>query len=138
MIIRTYSDLIQLPTFEERFRYLQLNSSVGKETFGFDRYLNQNFYRSAEWKRIRDKVIIRDNGCDLGIEDRLIYGRVIIHHMNPVTDKDIVDLTSFLLNPEYLICVSHNTHNAIHYGNEDLLMKGPVIRTKNDTCPWKQ
>lgn len=138
MIIRTYSDLIQLPTFEERFRYLQLNSSVGKETFGFDRYLNQNFYRSAEWKKIRDKVIIRDNGCDLGIEDRLIYGRVIIHHMNPVTDRDIVDLTSFLLNPEYLICVSHNTHNAIHYGNEDLLMKGPVIRTKNDTCPWKQ
>ena len=138
MIIRTYSDLIQLPTFEERFRYLQLNSSVGKETFGFDRYLNQNFYRSVEWKRIRDKVIIRDNGCDLGIEDRLIYGRVIIHHMNPVTDRDIVDLTSFLLNPEYLICVSHNTHNAIHYGNEDLLMKGPVIRTKNDTCPWKQ
>ena len=138
MIIRTYSDLIQLPTFEERFRYLQLNSSVGKETFGFDRYLNQNFYRSAEWKRIRDKVIIRDNGCDLGIEDRLIYGRVIIHHMNPVTDRDIIDLTSFLLNPEYLICVSHNTHNAIHYGNEDLLMKGPVIRTKNDTCPWKQ
>ena len=138
MIIRTYSDLIQLPTFEERFRYLQLNSSVGKETFGFDRYLNQNFYRSAEWKRIRDKVIIRDNGCDLGIKDRLIYGRVIIHHMNPVTDKDIVDLTSFLLNPEHLICVSHNTHNAIHYGNEDLLMKGPVIRTKNDTCPWKQ
>lgn len=138
MIIRTYSDLIQLPTFEERFRYLQLNSSVGKETFGFDRYLNQNFYRSAEWKRIRNKVIIRDNGCDLGIEDRLIYGRVIIHHMNPVTDRDIVDLTSFLLNPEYLICVSHNTHNAIHYGNEDLLMKGPVIRTKNDTCPWKQ
>ena len=138
MIIRTYSDLIQLPTFEERFRYLQLNSSVGKETFGFDRYLNQNFYRSAEWKRIRDKVIIRDNGCDLGIEDRLIYGRVIIHHMNPVTDRDIVDLTSFLLNPEYLICVSHNTDHAIHYGNEDLLMKGPVIRTKNDTCPWKQ
>ena len=138
MIIRTYSDLIQLPTFEERFRYLQLNSSVGKETFGFDRYLNQNFYRSVEWKRIRDKVIIRDNGCDLGIEDRLIYGRVIIHHMNPVTDRDIIDLTSFLLNPEYLICVSHNTHNAIHYGNEDLLMKGPVIRTKNDTCPWKQ
>lgn len=138
MIIRTYSDLIQLPTFEERFRYLQLNSSVGKETFGFDRYLNQNFYRSAEWKRIRDKVIIRDNGCDLGVDDRLIYGRVIIHHMNPVTDKDIVDLTSFLLNPEYLICVSHNTHNAIHYGNEDLLMKEPVIRTKNDTCPWKQ
>lgn len=138
MIIRTYSDLIQIPTFEERFRYLQLNSSVGKETFGFDRYLNQNFYRSAEWKRIRDKVIIRDNGCDLGVDDRLIYGRVIIHHMNPVTDKDIVDLTSFLLNPEYLICVSHNTHNAIHYGNEDLLMKGPVIRTKNDTCPWKQ
>ena len=137
MSIKTYSELILLPTFEERFRYLQLNGSVGKETFGFDRYLNQNFYRSAEWKRVRDKVIIRDNGCDLGIEDRLIYGNVLIHHMNPINDKDIYNLTDILLNPEYLICVSHNTHNAIHYSNEELLVKAPIVRTKNDTCPWK-
>ena len=137
MSIKTYSELILLPTFEERFRYLQLNGSVGKETFGFDRYLNQNFYRSAEWKRVRDKVIIRDNGCDLGIEDRLIYGNVLIHHMNPINDKDIYNLTDILLNPEYLICVSHNTHNAIHYSNEELLAKAPIVRTKNDTCPWK-
>ena len=137
MGIKTYSELISLPTFEERFRYLQLKGSVGKDTFGFDRYLNQNFYRSAAWKRVRDQVIIRDNGCDLGIEDRLIYGKVLIHHMNPINVRDILDLTEFLLNPEYLICVSHATHNAIHYGDEDLLIKEPAIRTKDDTCPWK-
>lgn len=138
MSIKTYSELIQFHTFEERFQYLQLNGSVGKETFGFDRYLNQNFYRSSEWKRIRDKVIIRDNGCDLGIEDRMIGNRILIHHMNPINDIDIIDLTDILLNPEYLICVSHQTHNAIHYGNEDLLVKPPTIRSKNDTCPWKR
>lgn len=138
MSIRTYSELIRLKTFEERFQYLQLSGSVGKETFGFDRYLNQNFYRSAVWKRVRDKVIIRDNGCDLGIDDRMIYGNILIHHMNPITDKDILNLTDILLNPEYLICVSRNTHNAIHYGDEDMLIKAPVIRTKNDTCPWKR
>lgn len=137
MGIKTYSELIYLPTFEERFQYLQLKGSVGKDTFGFDRYLNQNFYRSAAWKRIRDQVIIRDNGCDLGMEDRLIYGKVLIHHMNPINARDILDLTEFLLNPEYLICVSHTTHNAIHYGDENLLIKEPVIRTKNDTCLWK-
>lgn len=136
--IKTYSELIQLPTFEERFKYLQLSGAVGKETFGFDRYLNQNFYRSAAWKRVRDKVIVRDCGCDLGIEDRTISGKIMIHHMNPITDKDIVNLTDILLNPEYLICVSHNTHNAIHYGDENLLVKDPIIRTKNDTCPWKR
>lgn len=138
MSIKTYSELISLPTFEERYRYLQLNGSVGKETFGFDRYINQNFYRSYAWKRVRDEVIIRDNGCDLGIEDRIIYGKILIHHMNPITDKDILNLTDFLLNPEYLICVTHSTHNAIHYGNENLLLKGPIIRMPNDTCPWKQ
>lgn len=138
MSIRTYSELMQFPTFEERFRYLQLSGKVGKETFGFDRYLNQNFYRSAAWKRVRDQVIVRDNGCDLGIEDRMIGGKILIHHMNPISNKDILDLTSILLNPEYLICVSHNTHNAIHYGDEDLLIKAPIIRTKNDTCPWKR
>ena len=96
MGIKTYSELISLPTFEERFRYLQLKGFVGKDTFGFDRYLNQNFYRSATWKRVRDQVIIRDNGCDLGIEDRLIYGKVLIHHMNPINARDILDLTEFL------------------------------------------
>lgn len=136
---RTYSELIALPTFEERYQYLKLSGRVGEDTFGFDRYLNQKFYRSAEWRRIRDQVIIRDNGCDLGIEDRMIHGRILIHHMNPVRANDIVNTTSILLNPEYLICVTHDTHNAIHYGDEDLLMKSmPVIRTKNDTCPWKR
>lgn len=137
MSIRTYSELILLPTFEERFKYLQLNGRVGDDTFGFDRYINQNFYRSAEWKRIRDQIIIRDNGCDLAIEGYEIYGRILIHHMNPITVKDVELSTEYLMNPEYLICVTHNTHNAIHYGDEKLLMKGPVVRTKNDTCPWK-
>ena len=138
MSIRTYSELILLPTFEERFQYLKLNGEVGKNTFGFDRYLNQNFYRSAAWKRIRDQVIIRDNGCDLGINDRMIGNKILIHHMNPISSDDILNLTSILLNPEYLICVSHNTHNAIHYGDEDLLVKEPIIRYRNDTCPWKR
>ena len=137
MHIRTYSELIQLPTFEERFRYLQLSGSVGKETFGFDRYINQNFYRSSAWKRVRDRVIVRDNGCDLGIDDRIIYGKILIHHMNPINDEDILNMTDILLNPEYLICVTLDTHNAIHYGDEDLLIKDPIVRFKNDTCPWK-
>ena len=138
MSIRTYSELILLPTFEERFKYLQLNGRVGDDTFGFDRYINQNFYRSVEWKRIRDQIIIRDNGCDLALEGYEIYGRILIHHMNPITVKDVELSTEYLMNPEYLICVTHNTHNAIHYGDEKLLMKGPVVRTKNDTCPWKR
>ena len=138
MSIKTYSELIKLPTFEERFQYLKLSGAVGKETFGFDRYLNQNFYRSAAWKRVRDQVIVRDNGCDLGIEDRIIYGKILIHHMNPINDRDILDLTDILLNPEYLICVSHITHNAIHYSDESLLPSEPIVRFKNDTCPWKR
>lgn len=137
MSIRTYSELILLPTFEERFKYLQLNGRVGDDTFGFDRYINQNFYRSAEWKRIRDQVIMRDNGCDLALEGYEIYGRILIHHMNPITVKDVELSTEYLMNPEYLICVTHNTHNAIHYGDEKLINNGPVVRTKNDTCPWK-
>lgn len=136
--IKTYSELIKLPTFIERYRYLRLTGRVGEDTFGFDRYLNQIFYRSAEWKRVRDFVIVRDNGCDLGIEDRAIYGKILIHHMNPITDKDILNATDILLNPEYLICVSHITHNAIHYGDESLLITEPIVRTKNDTCPWKR
>lgn len=136
--LRTYSELITLPTFEERYRYLRLRGSVGEDTFGFDRYMNQKFYRSPEWKRIRDFVIVRDNGCDLGIEDRVIYGKILIHHMNPIRQEDIRYLTDILLNPEYLICVTHDTHNAIHYGDEDLLVKGPIVRTMHDTCPWKR
>lgn len=136
--LRTYSQLIELPTFEERYNYLKLNGAVGEDTFGFDRYLNQQFYRSAKWKRIRDQVIIRDNGCDLGIEDRVIYGKILIHHMNPITERDIIHMTDALLNPEYLICVTHNTHNAIHYGDEDKLVKAPIVRSKYDTCPWKR
>ena len=137
MSIKTYSELIALPTFEERYEYLRLNGRVGEDTFGFDRYLNQNFYRSAEWRRIRDRVIVRDNGCDLAIDDRIIYGKILIHHMNPITDKDLFNLSDILLDPEYLICVSHNTHNAIHYGDGEWLVKDPIVRTKNDTCPWK-
>lgn len=136
-MIRTYSELSQLASFKERYRYLKLNGSVATETFGFDRYINQNFYRSREWKRIRDQVIVRDNGCDLGIEGYEIHGRIYIHHMNPLLPRDIIDRTEFLLNPEYLICTTHETHNAIHYGDENLLITEPVERTKNDTCPWK-
>lgn len=138
MTIRTYSELSKLNTFEERYQYLRLNGSVGEETFGFDRYLNQMLYRSQRWKRIRDKIIIRDNGCDLGIEGREIHGRIIIHHMNPIFVSDIEKESEFLLNPEYLIATTHNTHNAIHYGDENLLIKAPIERTKNDTCPWRR
>ena len=137
--IRTYSELITLPTFEERYEYLKLNGIVSEETFGFDRYINQEFYqRSKEWKRIRDSVIIRDEGCDLGIEGREIRGKIIVHHMNPITKEDILANSDFLLNPEYLICTLKSTHDAIHYGDENLLIKEPIIRTANDTCPWRK
>lgn len=136
-IIRTYSELITLPTFKERFEYLRLNGSVGEETFGFDRYLNQIFYRSQEWKSIRDYVIIRDNGCDLAAEGYDIYGKILIHHLNPIDTVDIIQNSKYLLDPEYLITTTHNTHNAIHYGDANLLISEPIIRTKNDTCPWR-
>lgn len=136
--MKTYSELIQFPTFEERFKYLKLDGRVSEETFGFDRYLNQRFYRSKEWRSLRDKIIIRDMGCDLGIENYPIYGKVLIHHMNPISSKDILDLTDYLLNPEYLICTTYDTHNAIHYGDADQIpYKEFVERTPNDTCPWK-
>lgn len=137
MSIKTYSELIALPTFEERYKYSKLNGSIGQETFGFERYLNQNFYRSQEWKRIRDYVILRDNGCDLGVEGREIGGRIIIHHLNPITIDDLETMSEFLMDPEYLISVSHTTHNAIHYGSEELLICDPIQRRKNDTCPWR-
>lgn len=136
--VKTYSELIAIPTFIGRFEYLKLNGVVGEETFGFDRYLNQVFYQSPEWKHIRDKVIVRDCGCDLGVEGYEIYGRVYIHHMNPILRGDIENRSEFLLDPEFLICTTHNTHNAIHYGDEKLLIQAPIERFKNDTCPWKR
>lgn len=137
-IIRTYSELIALPTYEERYEYLKLDGIVGKETFGFDRYLNQIFYKSDEWLSIRDEVIARDNGCDLGIKGRDIFNRILIHHMNPITKEDIMSRSKFLLDPEYLICTSKLTHDAIHYGNKKNLILDPVVRFKNDTCPWRK
>lgn len=136
--IKTYSELILLPTFEERFDYLRLQGKVGEETFGYDRYLNQSFYKSQEYRRVRDQIIIRDCGCDLGLEGYEIYGRIIIHHMNPITVLDILDRSDFLLNPEYLICVSLDTHNAIHYGDKNQLPQLPIERRPNDTCPWRK
>lgn len=137
-IIRTYSELIKLPTFKERFEYLKLGGVIGEETFGFDRYLNQMFYKSREWKKLRNDIIVRDNGCDLAMPDREIIDQtILIHHMNPITKEDILNMTDFVLNPEYLVCTILNTHNAIHYGNSDLLYQEPVIRYKNDMCPWR-
>lgn len=116
-----------------------MNGSVGVDTFGFDRYLNQQFYKSKEWKRIRDYIIVRDNGCDLGIPGREINDRVYIHHINPITPEDVIDSTDNLFNPEYLISVSFETHNAIHYGDISLTKRNePIIRTRDDTCPWKK
>lgn len=137
--IRTYSELILLPTFEERFEYLRLGGKVGEETFGFDRYLNQKFYRSdKEWLAVRDYVIVRDMGCDLGIEDREIYGQnIIVHHMNPITTDDILSRSKFLLDPEYMISTVDNTHKAIHYSDEKILITMPPTRRKFDTCPWR-
>ena len=135
--IRTYSELITLPTFKERYEYLRLGGRVGEDTFGFDRYLNQAFYKSEEWRSIRDHVITRDNGCDLGMEGHEIFGRILIHHMNPIRKEDIINRSDMLLNPEYLICTIKNTHDAIHYGDESLLVIAPIERRKNDTCPWR-
>lgn len=138
-MVRSYSDLIQLPTYEERLEYLRLRGTVGQDTFGFDRYLNQLFYRSAEWKRVRDIVIVRDNGCDLAMPGYEIGDKIFVHHMNPITINDIEDATEFLLNPEYLICVSKETHDAIHYGTDMAgyaERKKVVERKPNDTKLW--
>lgn len=139
MTIRTYSELIKLSTFEERFEYLKLDGVIGEDTFGFDRYLNQLFYISPEWRSLRKDIITRDLGCDLGISDReILDNKILIHHMNPITKEDILNRTKFLLDPEYLITTIDNTHKAIHFGNADFLINQiPIIRSKNDTCPWR-
>ena len=138
-IIRTYSELITLETFEERFLYLKLDGSIVEDTFGFDRYLNQLFYHSPEWKQVRNFVITRDMGCDLAIPDHeIINQQILIHHMTPLTKEDIINKSDYLLNPEYLICTTKKTHNAIHYGDERILDPiAPIVRTKNDQCPWR-
>lgn len=137
MKIRTYSELIAISTYEERFQYLKLDGVVGQETFGFDRYINQMFYNSGDWRSIRNEIIIRDNGCDLAMDDYEIKGSIYIHHMNPIMLEDIANATEFLLNPEYLICTAFRTHQAIHYGDANLLVTAPIERKRNDTCPWR-
>lgn len=136
-MILTYSKLIELPTFAERFDYLSLNGVVGESTFGGSRYLNQLFYNSKEWKEVRDVVIMRDEGCDLGCLDRPITGTIYIHHINPIRKEDILTRSWKVLDPENLICVSFNTHQAIHYGDKSILIPDLVERYPNDTCPWK-
>lgn len=136
--IRTYTELISLKTFEERFEYLKLDSTVGEDTFGFDRYLNQRLYNSREWRNLRNQIIVRDLGCDLGVKGMEISNDdIIIHHMNPINKNDIINRTEFVTNPEYLITTSNLTHNAIHYGDITLINKDIIHREKNDTCPWK-
>lgn len=140
MRIKTYSELIKLKTFEERFEYLKLNDGrVGEDTFGHLRYLNQQFYKTTLWKHIKRNLIIRDNGCDLGVEGYEIEGRsVYVHHLNPITKNDIINRTEYLTNPEFLICTTFETHQAIHYGDISLLITSPIVRTRNDTCPWRK
>lgn len=136
--IKTYSELIKYSTFEDRLNYLRLYGIVGEDTFGFDRFINQQFYKSQEWRNLRNYIISRDHGCDLGIPDREIYNsRILIHHMNPIRKEDIINSTDYLLNPEYLITVSKNTHDFIHYGNKNYIDTCVIERKRNDTCPWK-
>ena len=136
-MIRTYSELVGLDGFAERFKYLKLIGTIGEETFGYDRYLNQALYHSDTWKSIRDYVIIRDNACDLAVDGLEIQGRLIVHHMNPISKLDIVEKSEIILDPEFLICTTINTHNAIHYG-DDSILEPWIERRPNDTCPWKQ
>ena len=135
---RTYSELIKLPTFLDRFRYLQLGGQVGVETFGYDRYLNQMLYRTTEWKRFRNEIIIRDNGCDLACEGYEIVGKILVHHINPISVEDVLLRDPKVFDPENVISTTLNTHNAIHYGDESLLITEPIERKPNDTCPWKR
>lgn len=137
-MIRTYSELCKLISFKERYKYLRLCGKVGDETFGRDRYLNQILYKSEEWKSLRRKIILRDNGCDLGCDGYEIQGRILIHHINPISIDDILQRNPKVFDPENLITVSHNTHQAIHYSDETILLTAPIERTKNDTCPWRK
>lgn len=137
-IIKSYHELSQLKTFEERYEYLKLSSLIGEKTFGYERYLNQGFYRSREWKEIRRQVILRDVGCDLGIEGRDIVDRIEIHHITPLSLEDFENCSPLLLDMNNLICCSPNTHKAIHYGESNLITpSSPTIRRPNDTCPWR-
>lgn len=138
MNTKSYLECIRLPTFLDRYRYLQIGGFVGKETFGYDRYLNQILYRTAEWKRFRRDMILRDNGCDLGCEGYEIFGNILVHHINPITVEDAVNRNPCIFDPNNVICTSLNTHNAIHYGDETNLITEPVVRKPNDTCPWKR
>lgn len=135
---KSYSELIQIPTYLERYRYLRIGGRVGKETFGYDRYLNQILYRTGEWKRFRRDIIVRDNGCDLACEGYTIYGNILVHHIDPITVEDVLRRDPMIFDPENVIATCLNTHNAIHYGDESLLVTDPIIRTKYDTCPWKR
>ena len=137
-MIRTYSELVTLPTFLERYRYLQLGGSIGVETFGYDRYLNQILYRTAEWKRFRNKIIVRDNGCDLGCDGYEMFGKILVHHINPITVDDVLNRDPKIFDPDNVISTCLNTHNAIHYGDESLLITEPIERKPNDTCLWKR
>lgn len=138
MFLRTYADLIQLQSFEERFEYLKLGGVVGRETFGLDRYLNQLFYQSDEWRSVRDQIIVRDNGCDLGMKGFEIHGPITVHHINPLSQKDILEHSDLLLNPNYLISTTASTHKAVHYGDKNQLLLLPNERSRNDTCPWRK
>lgn len=139
MIIRTYSELKKLKTFKERYEYLKLNGRVGESTFGYDRYLNQILYNSTRWKKVRDIVIVRDNGCDLGIEGYEIEDSITVHHINPLTIEDVEEDREWIYDPEYLISTSTNrTHKAIHFGDETLLPQTPIHRYPGDTCPWRK
>jgi hypothetical protein len=133
---RTYSELCQLETFEERYHYLALKGTVGLATFGFDRWINQGFYHSSEWKSAKNQVIVRDNGCDLGVPGYEIYQGLLVHHMNPISLKDIEHGEEWIIDPEFLITTSLQTHNAIHYGDATLLPRGPIKRTRGDTTLW--
>ena len=137
MGIKTYDEMIKLKSFEDRFNYLKLDGVVGASTFGYDRYLNQVFYSSPEWRAIRRKVIIRDNGCDLAFPDKNIYGKILIHHLNPITKEDILNRSYKLFDMNNLVCISKDTHDAIHYGKDSVLLTEPIARTRNDTCPWR-
>lgn len=137
-LLRSYSELSQISDYLERFRYLSLAGQVGEQTFGSERYMNQRFYNSVEWKNVRNHVIVRDNGCDLGIEGFEIFGSIYIHHMNPMSPADLKHSSAGNLDPEFLISVSHRTHNAIHYGDAVLLNTAPVERRANDHVPWKR